>query len=598
MKLLTLFLLFFLATPALAQETPPVHALAMHGAPKYGPDFTHFDYVNPDAPKGGTLRLHSLEGFDSLNPFIIKGVTVDGIGMIYETLMEKSADEPFTMYGYIAQTVEMPEDRSWIVFNLNPKARWQDGKPITAEDVVWSFETLKEKGAPFYRSYYADVAKTEILGERKVKFTFGAKNPELPLILGELTVLPKHYWTEKGRDFGATSLEPPPGSGPYKIGKLDPGHSIEYVKDKDWWAADLPVMRGRYNFDRITYDYYKDRTVALEAFLAGEYDFRQEFTAKLWATGYTGPGMDSGRIVKKDIPNGLPQGMQGFVYNIRRPIFQDREVRRALDHAFDFEWSNKQFAYGAYTRTRSYFDNSNMAAISLPEGAELAFLEPWRGKIPDEVFTQDYNPAKTDGSGNNRAGLKKAMEILDAAGWKLGPDGVREKNGVKLEFEFLTSGANADFDRWLTPFFANLKRLGVKADFRVVDASQYVNRMLDHNFDMIVHSFGQSLSPGNEQREYWKSDRVDVQGSRNMIGLKDPAVDDLVEKIIAAKDQAELEAACRALDRVLQWGYYVIPNWHISAWRAAWRDTFAQPDVQAPYALGAVDTWWMKHESR
>ncbi len=595
--LFTVALIIFTA-PAFAQEAPaPVHALAMHGDAKYSPDFTHLDYVNPDAPKGGSLRLSAPETFDSLNPFITKGVSGDGIGMIYDTLMEKSLDEPFTTYGLLAESVETPEDRSWVIFNLRPEARWHDGQPVTAEDVVWTFNTLVEKGRPAYRAYYANVTSVEALDERRVKFTFDmAGNLELPLIVGELQILPKHYWTDGAHNFEETSLEPPLGSGPYKIAKIDPGKGITYERVADWWGKDLPIAKGRYNFDNIEYSYYRDQNISLEALFGGEYDFRQEYTAKLWATAYDAPAVKDGRIAKRLIKNELPQGMQGFVMNLRRPVFQDKAVRQAMDLAFDFEWGNKQFAYNAYTRTRSYFANSEMEAKGLPEGRELEILEQFRDQLPPEVFTTEYNPAKTDGSGQNRANLRQAMKLLDEAGYVMGADGVRvnKDTGVRLEFEFIVASTNGAFERWFMPWKQALEKIGIKGTIRIIDVAQYINRIMDFDYDMIVGSYGQSNSPGNEQREYWGADRADMQGSRNYIGVKDPVVDELVEMIVSAPSREELVLHCRALDRVLQWGYYVVPNWHIAAWRVAYWDKFGQPETQAPYGLGVIDTWWAK----
>ncbi len=571
----------------------PTHGLAMYDAPKYPASFKHLDYVNPDAPKGGTLRLSGIGGFDSLNPWIVKGLAVDGTGMVFETLLEQTADEPFSAYGLLAETVETPEDRSFATFTLRPQARWQDGKPVTAQDVVWSFKTLTTEGTPFYRAYYAHVKNVEALSPTRVKFTFDmAGNRELPLIVGQMPILPEHYFTDGTHKFSETTLNPIPGSGPYKFGKIAAGRSVEYLRVADWWGADLPINRGRYNFDRITYDYYKDSEIALEAFFAGEYDFRQENVAKQWAISYDAPPVKDGRIVKKQIEHQLPQGMQGFVYNLRRPVFADREVRRAIAYAFDFEWSNKQFAYGSYKRSRSYFSNSEMEAKGVPQGRELEILAPFRKQLPPELFTEEYTPPETDGSGNNRANLKKAAEILDAAGWKPGPDGIRQKNGVKLSFEIVD--LQPAFERWILPFIKNLDRLGIKATFRVIDASQLVNRMNSFDFDMTVQSFPQSNSPGNEQREYWGSDKANLPGSRNMIGIKDPVVDALIEQIVSAPTREELVIRCRALDRVLQWGYYLIPNWHIPAWRIAYWNTFGQPENPPPYALPVAETWWSK----
>lgn len=597
MRLITLAaalaLLSFAAPPAAlaAKEGAPVPGLSMYDAPKYPSDFKHLGYVNPDAPKGGTLRLSGIGGFDSLNPWIVKGLAVDGTGMVFETLLEQTVDEPFSAYGLLAETVETPEDRSFATFTLRPQAKWQDGEPVTAQDVVWSFKALTTEGTPFYRAYYAHVKNVEALSPASVKFTFDmAGNRELPLIVGQMPVLPEHYFTDGKHKFAETTLTPIPGSGPYKFGKIVAGRSIEYLRVKDWWGADLPINRGRYNFDRITYDYYKDAEIALEAFFAGEYDFRQENVAKQWAISYDAPPVKDGRIVKKQIAHELPQGMQGFIYNLRRPVFADREVRRAIAYAFDFEWSNKQFAYGAYKRSRSYFSNSEMEAKGVPQGRELEILEPFRKQLPPELFTEEYNPPATDGSGNGRANLKKAAEILDAAGWKPGPDGIRQKNGVKLAFEIVD--LQPAFERWILPFTKNLDRLGIKATFRVIDASQLVNRMNTFDYDMTVQSFPQSNSPGNEQREFWGSDKADMPGSRNMIGIKDPVVDALIEQIVSAPTREELVLRCRALDRVLQWGYYLIPNWHIPAWRIAYWNKFGQPGNPPPYALPFAETWW------
>lgn len=591
--ILFLTLAAFFPALAFAQDIKPVHGIAMHGEPKYRADFKNLDYVNPEAPKGGTLRLNALGTFDSLNPYIVKGMAADGLGLSYETLLEQTADEPFSAYGLIAQSLETPPDRSWVAFTLRPEAKWHDGTPVTADDVVWSFKALTTQGAPFYRVYYAHVKDVVAEGPARVKFTFDmAGNRELPLIVGQIPVLPKHYWTDGKHDFAQTTLDPPPGSGPYEIGTVAPGRSIEYRRVANWWGKDLPINRGRYNFDRITYDYYKDGGVALEALFAGNYDFRQENIAKQWATAYDAPAVKDGRIIKAEIPHTLPQGMQGFVFNTRRALFQDRAVRRAIAYAFDYDWSNKQFAYGAYKRSRSYFSNSEMEAKGIPQGREREILEPFRGKIPEEVFTDEYNPPETDGSGNARANLKKASEILDAAGWKPGADGIRAKDGVRLEFEFLDD--NPAFERWVLPFTKNLDRIGIKARYRVIDPAQYQNRIRTFDFDMTVGVFPQSNSPGNEQREFWGMEKADMPGSRNLIGVKDPVVDALIEQIVSAPTREELVLRCRALDRVLQWGYYLVPNWHISTWRVAYWNKFDRPKNPPPYALPIAETWWAK----
>lgn len=600
--LLSAATLFFIA-PTLAQAGEAHHAIALHGDVKYPANYQHFEYVNQQAPKGGTLNLSSLGTFDSLNPFIVKGVPAAGFAalgqsLIYDSLMEQSYDEPFSMYGLIAESAERADDNSWIAFNLNPAAKWQDGKPITADDVVWSFNALVNDGTPFYKAYYGDVKEIITESPTRVKFVFSTKeNRELPLILSQLTILPKHYWTNPENKFSETTLKPPLGSGPYKIGKVSPGRSIEYVRDENYWGKDLAVNRGRFNFDKIEYTYFRDNNVALEAFFGGQFDIIQENVAKLWATAYDAPAIKDGRIIKQEIANTRPSGMQGFLYNIRKPVFQDREVRRALAYAFDFDWSNKQFAYGAYTRTDSYFENSSLASSGLPSGRELEILEKYRGKIPDEVFTQTYAPPKSDGSGNNRDNMREAARILDAAGYKLGKDGIRvhEKTGVRLSFSMID--ANPAFERWTLPFIQNLKKIGVEATFRVIDDAQYQNRIQNFDFDMTTSVIGQSDSPGNEQRDYWSSSKAHIPGSRNYIGVSDPVADELVEGIINAQSREELEAYCHALDRVLLWNHYVIPHWYYGAWRIAWWKKLDHPEKLSGLTPAISDTWWIKPET-
>lgn len=599
--LLAMTVLSLHAPPALAQDTAtPQPSISMHGDVKYKSDFTHVDYVNPDAPKGGTLKLNDIGTFDSLNPFIIKGSPASGLtflgqSYVYDSLMEQSTDEPFSMYGLLAETIERPKDNSWVAFNLNPAAKWADGVPVTAEDVVWTFNEMMAKGAPFFKAYYGDVKTVEATSERRVKFTFSHNdNAELPLILSQLAILPKHYWTVEGRDIGNTTLTPPLGAGPYKIGKVVAGRSIEYLRDPNYWGKDLAINKGRFNFDRITIDYYKDMNVALEAFFAGEYDYRLENTAKLWHTAYNAPAVKDGRIVKEEVTHGRPAGMQGFIYNTRRPVFADINVRKALAHAFDFEWSNKQFAYNEYTRTNSYFENSDLAAPDgPPTGMELKILEGYRGRVPDEIFTTRYAPPKNDGTGNMRENLRIAAQILDDGGWKLGPDGIRANaKGEKLKFEIIDS--NPMFERWVLPFIANMKKIGVAANFRVLDPAQYQNRMNDFDFDMTVLPIGQSDSPGNEQRDFWGSDKADTPGSRNYIGIKDKAVDEIIEKIIRAKSREELVALTHALDRILLAGYYVIPQWHTDHFNLAYWKKLERPKTLSPLTPGVSDTWWAK----
>jgi microcin C transport system substrate-binding protein len=573
-----------------AQEVKPRHAIAMHGEPKYGPGFKNFDYVNPDAPKGGEVKLAAIGTFDNLNPYILKGVAAAGLGGLFETLLTNSDDEAFTEYGQLAESIEMPEDRSWVAFTLRKEARWHDGKPVTPEDVIFSLEILKTKGQPFFRFYFADVKKAEKTGPRTVRFTFsGGENRELPLIVGQMPVLPRHFW--EGRRFDKTILEPPLGSGPYRIKAFEPGRSITYERVKDYWGADLPVNKGRHNFDIIRYDYYRDTTVALEAFKGGEYHFRQENVSKDWATAYNSPAVRKGLIKKEEIRHQRPTGMQAFVFNIRKPLFRDPRVRRALAHAFDFEWTNKNLFFGQYTRTKSYFSNSELASTGLPGPDELEFLEPLRGQIPDEVFTKAYEPPATDGSGNIRGNLRKALRLLKEAGWVI-EEGrlVNAGTGAPFTFEILLN--QPTWERIALPFRRNLKRLGIDARVRTVDTAQYQRRTEDFDFDMIVDVFGQSLSPGNEQRDLWGSEAADRPGSRNTIGIRSDAIDTLIDLVIAAPDRESLTARTRALDRVLLWGHYVIPHWHIQSFRVAYWDKFGRPAITPKYNLG-FDTWWI-----
>ncbi|HLB06542.1 MAG TPA: extracellular solute-binding protein [Alphaproteobacteria bacterium] len=578
-------------TGAAAESGTARHALAMHGEPKYPADFTRFDYVEPKAPVGGELRLASIGTYDSLNPYILKGVVADGAGLLFETLMTSSDDEAFTEYGLIAESIEVPEDRSWVVFKLRDEARFHDRSPITVEDVIFSFNLLREQGQPFYRAYYASVASVEDLGDKRVKFTFvpGA-NRELPLIVGQLPVLSKAYYTT--HPFDQTTLVPPIGSGPYLVESLDPGRSIRYRRNPDYWGWALAVNAGRWNFEHIGYDYYRDPTVALEAFKAHEYDVRLENSAKAWAAAYQGPALASGLIIQEAIDNELPTGMQGFAFNLRRPKFADPRLREALSDAFDFEWMNATLFYGAYTRTESYFSNSELAARGLPSAAELALLEPFRAELPPEVFTEAFEAPVSDGSGNNRPNLRKAAELLKEAGFRIAGNTLLDpRTGEPVSFEFLL--ASSDFERVVLPFIQNLKKLGIAATVRTVDTPQYQERLDQFDFDIVVANFGQSLSPGNEQREFWGSAYADMPGSRNLIGIENPVVDALIEAIIAAPERESLIAATRALDRVLLRNHYVIPQWHIRSFRVAYWNEFARPAVQPPYGLGLIDRWWV-----
>lgn len=581
-----------MSAPIMAQQVESSHGIAMHGDLKYEAGFSHYDYVNPNAPKGGGVRLAAIGGYDSFNPFIIKGRSAAGIGLIYDSLLASSADEAFSKYGHIAESVEVPSDRSWIIFNLDPEARWHDGKPISADDVIWSFNTLKEKGAPFYRFYYSNVAAPVKLGEHKVKFTFtGGENRELPLIIGELAVLPKHYW--EGRDFSKTTLEPPLGSGAYRIETFEPNRSITYVQVPNYWAKDHPTQIGNSNYGTIRYDYYRDGTVAQEAFKAGEYDFRAENSSKAWATAYEIPAIKEGLIAKKEIPHNRSAGMQGFVFNLRNSIFANGNVRRALANAFDFEWSNAALFYGQYTRTRSFFENSELAATGLPNGRELEILEAYRGQIPNEVFTEAYAPPQTDGSGNIRKNLQEALELLKKGGWEINKESRKltsKATNQAMKFEILL--VSPLFERIVLPFKQNLERLGVEINVRIVDSAQYQERINKYDFDMIVTSWGQSLSPGNEQRDFWGSAAAKRDGTRNLAGLNNTVIDELVEKLISAPDRSSLISHTRALDRVLQWQHIVIPNWHVPYDRLVYWNKFGRPKI-TPTRGAQFFTWWI-----
>ncbi len=571
----------------------PRHALTLYDEPpKYPANFEHFEYANPDAPKGGVLRQAGFGSFDSLNPFINKGVSAEDIGLIYDTLTTNSLDEPFTVYGLVAEKIERGPKNDWVRFYLRPEARFHDGQPVTAEDVAFTFETLISQGAPQYRAYYADVDKVVVEGKRQVRFDFKhAGNRELPMILGQLPVLPKHWWAE--RNFTSGSLEPPLGSGPYRVERVQPGRSISYARVEDYWGRDLAVNRGFYNFDRLVFDYYRDNTVALQAFKAGQFDYWLETSAKNWATAYDIPAVHEGRLIKEEIPNYNPTGMQGFIFNIRRPLLQDRRVREALALLFDFEWTNRQLFNGAYFRTHSYFDNSELASSGLPGKDELAVLEPLRGQIPDEVFEKPFELPVTDGNGIIREQQRRAYQLLTEAGWRVENDRMVDAQGKPVKLEFLL--VQSEFERVLLPYKRNLADLGIELEIRRVDVSQYVNRLRSRDFDMIVSGFGQSNSPGNEQREYWHSVSADNPGSRNFIGLKDPAIDTLVEQLIAADTRQELITHTRALDRVLLWGHYVVPNWHIKTWRVAYWNHLAHPQVTPRQDIGLM-TWWTRPE--
>ena len=593
MRWLLLIWLALSPLPALAAEVLRAHAISMFDSetPRYPADFRHFDYVNPDAPKGGSLRLASQGSFDSFHPFIPKGNAVS-TGAV-ETLLVTSADEPFTGYGLIAESIEWPRDRSWVIFHLRPQARWHDGTPITAEDVAWSFETLVSQGNPQYRFYYSAVASAEALDAARVRFTFSeSNNRELPLIVGQLPILPKHYWAT--RDFGATTLEPPLGSGPYQIREFEAGRFTVRERVEDYWGRDLAVRRGMQNFQTIRTDFFRDATPIRLALKAGDIDFRLENQAKAWAEDYNVAVVEKGWLKKELVTNRRPTGMQAFVMNTRREQFSDPRVREALALAFDFEWTNRNLFNGQYTRTRSYFSNSDLAARGKPKGEELAVLEPFRSQVPETVFGEAYAPPVTDGSGWLRENLRRANALLQDAGWAVQDlQLVNAKTGAPFRFEILL--VSPAFERIVLPYVRNLKRLGIEAKVRLVDENQYINRFRQFDFDMMVWVWGQSETPGNEQYEYWSQAAADSAGSRNLAGVRDPVVDELIGLMLRSDSREQLNQRTRALDRVLSWGHYVVPHWHIRADRILYWDKFGRPET--PVRTGVMtDRWWFDAE--
>jgi len=575
---------------AQAQTTAKTHhALSLSGKPKYAAGFKHFDYVNPNAPKGGSVRVPALGNFDSLNPYIIKGNPASGLSLIYDSLMTASLDEPNAQYGLIAEHVTYAADFSSVRFTLRREARFHDGKPITPDDVIWSFDAITAN-QPIWRAYYADIERVEKTAPQQVTFYANSTgNRELPHILGQLPILPKHYWQIDGRDISKTTLTAPLGSGAYRIGAFEAGRTITYERVKDYWARDLNVSRGQYNFDRIHYDYFGDMSIIFEAFKAGKLDFQAENNSKRWATGYDIPAITAGDIIVETPPNGDVQGMQGFVFNTRRAKFQNLAVREAFNYAFDFEWANKNLFYNQYVRTTSYFDNSELAARGLPTEDELNLLLPLRGQIPESVFSQTFRNPTTKADGNNRQNLRKAKQLLQSAGWHV-EGGKLMKDGQVLEIEFLL--VQAAFERVVAPFAQNLKKLGIQTRIRTIDASQYQNRLNEYDFDIIVGNFPQSLSPGNEQRNFWGSNTATIPGGRNFIGIQDAAIDKLITHIIFAKDRKALVAATRALDRVLLWNHFVIPHWHIPYHRLAYWKKLQRPDPLPLYDIGFPSIWW------
>jgi len=588
--------LLTIAAPAYSADPVWKHGLSLMGEPKYPADFKHFDYVNPIAPKGGFVRFGQDGSFDSLNFVIPRGTAAAGITNIYDTLMASSLDEVASEYGLIAEAVSHPADWSSVTYRLRKEARWHDGKPVTPEDVVWTFETLKELN-PQYRFYYRHVTKAEKNGEREVTFTFDAPgNRELPQIVGQLVVLPKHWWTATDaqgnkRDINAGTLEPPLGSGPYRIKNIVAGRTISYERVKDYWAAQLPVKLGTENISEITYEYFRDETVELEAFKAGHFDFRVEGSARNWATAYDFPARREGRVILETFPERSRGVMQAFVPNTRREKFQDPRMRLALRYALDFEDMNRTLFFGQYKPIESYFSGTELASSGLPTGKELEILETVRNQVPAEVFTKEYKVPVGGTEEARRANLREATRLLREAGYEIRDKRlVNTKSGEPLTIDFLLN--SPAFERIVLFYKPALERLGISVSARVVDTSQYINRLRARDYDMVVSSWGQSLSPGNEQLDYWGSEAADREASRNLVGIKNPAVDALIKRVIFATDRAELIAATRALDRVLLWNHYVVPTWTIDVTRTARWDRYDRPAKLPEYSFGFPDIWW------
>ena len=568
---------------------------ALGYTPAYRPGFEHFHYVNPVAPKGGAVTISSIGSFDTLNPFTLKGMADDRLTqLVFESLMEPSMDEPYSQYGLLADDVVQADDGMSVTFHINPKARFSDGTPVTADDVVFSFNTLKSKQAhPQYRFYYADILRARALNRSTVRFYFAHRNPELPMIAGQFPIFSRR-WVGK-TPFGQLALKRPIASGPYVVGKYELGKYITYVRNPNYWARDLNVRRGMYNFGKIIVKYYRDSTVALEGFKAGDFDFMAVYNSKQWARDYVGPKFERGLIKKAELKHRNDAGMQGFVFNLRHSLFQDRRVRRAIDLAFDFSWANRKLFYNQYQRCYSYFSNSDLASSGVPRGAELKLLEPYRKLLPPRLFTVPWTPPTTKPPYSLRENLKQAKALLEDAGWHYRNGALRNAAGQPFVFDIMLS--DSAFERIVAPFARDLAILGIKANYRVVDPAIYQRRADTFNFDMLVQVLPESQSPGNELKGMFTSAAADQEGSRNLMGLKNPMVDTLVNKVIYARDRAHLMTAVHALDRVLLYGEYVVPNWFIAKHRIAYWDRFGMPKTLPLYyqpTAWMLATWWSK----
>ena len=572
------------------------HGVSLDGTLKYNENFTQFDYTSPKAVKGGVLTLHDLGSFDKMNPFTLKGSSPYGLeDLVFEPLAVASHDEPFSQYGLLAEDIEVAADKMSVTFSLNAEAKFSDGSQVTIEDVAYSLEVMKSNLVhPQFNYYYEDIEGSTLIGDRKIRINFKRPNRELHMIASQLYILPKKYHNQNGFDDKNDQLMPSIGSGPYVVADIDIGKSITYKRNPNYWAKEHPVRKGMFNFDEIIVKYYKDPIVALEAFKAGEFDFISINIAKQWARDMDGKKISDGTIIKKTFPHLNNAGIQGFLMNTRRDFFQDRRVRQAVGLALDFEWINKSLFHGQYTRNNSFFSNSYLAAKGVPEGLELEYLESYRQILPKEVFTTPLSTPTTNGPQDVRKNLLKAKKLLEEAGWRIEEGRLVDRQGKPFNFEILL--VQSTFERVMAGYVKNLKKLGIQAKYRTIDPTLYVERLKTFDFDMIVSSYGQSQSPGNEQRNYWQSASADRFGSHNYAGIKSPAVDGLVDRIIYARKQEELIAGCRALDRVLWYGYYLIPNWYLPVHRLSYQNKFSTPEVLPLYynPFQLLMTWWIK----
>jgi microcin C transport system substrate-binding protein len=609
MRTLILLLLLGLTASAAHADDASVtrsDAIAILAKPQLPPDFPYFPYVDPNAPKGGEVALSVVGTFDNFNPFILRGSSAMGltgsfvilpggsgsgstVGHVWESLLTSSADEADAGYGHLAQTIEIPADKMWVAFDLRPEAKFSDGTPVTAEDVAWTYNTLIEKGRPSFKIQMADVKDVEVDGPRRVVFHFKSnENRELPLILGGIAVLPKHFF--EGRDFTKPLTDPPIGSGPYRIARFELGRSITYERRPDWWAINMPTGKGTNNFDRVRIEYFRDSTVAMEAFKAGQIDLRSENISKNWATAYDFPAVTRGLVIKKEFIHQLPTGIQGFAMNTRRPVFANPLVRQAMDEVFDFEWENKNLFYGAYKRTNSYFANSPLASSGIPQGDELKLLEPYRKDLPPALFTEPFKLPVTDASGSNRDQMRRALDLLKQAGWTIQDRKLVNKDGEQMAFTILLD--EPSLERPTLPYAQLLQKLGIDVKVRTVDPAQYQHLTDDFDFDMLMMIYPEGDLPGNELRDYFTCASAKAQGSFNAPGICQPVVDALVEKVVNAQDREALTTAARALDRVLLWSWYLVPNWHSQDFHIAYWNRFGYPDKPIREGFD-FDTWWV-----